>query len=152
VDWKSLNANQVAEWLERLTSDNRSIRLSGYQNLDTKVIDIGSESWESYGPIEELLKTHIPLLITPFLIQLLENPSTQGKETIVLLLTDLANKVYFDIDKLKNEDDRVKASRIFEAVQEGIPIYQNLYETAAEATRKAVIELLRIVGQSPSAP
>jgi hypothetical protein len=120
--------------------------------LDAKVVDIGSQSSDSYGPIEELLRNDIPLLITPFLIQLLEIPSTEGKENILLLLIDLANKVYLDIDNLNSESDRVKASRMFEAVQDGIPIYQKLHETSVEDITKSISELLHILGQSPSAP
>lgn len=150
VDWQALNATHVAMWLIDLASDDRNIRLSAYNNLEAKVIDIGSESWESYGPIEELLTSDVPLLLPQFLIQLLEDTSVQGKENVLMLLTDLANKIYLDIDKLKDEGDRAKAYRIYEAVQIGSPLYQKLYKTSDDKeVKQAASELLHLLGRDP---
>jgi hypothetical protein len=153
VDWQALNASYIARWLADLASDDRSVRLGAYNNLEAKVIDIGSESWESYGPIKELLTTDVPLLLPQFLIQLLEDTSVQGKENILMLLTDLANKIYLDIDKLKSAGDRTKAYRIYEAVQKGIPLYQRLYETSDDKeVKQAASELLHLLGKDSIDP
>lgn len=148
VDWQALNATHVAKWLEDLASENRDVRLNAYNNLEEKVIDVGSESWESYGPIKELLRTDVPLLIPAFLLLLLEDSTLQGKENILMLLTDLTNKIYLNIDKLTIESDRAKAYRIYEAVRKGISVYERLYETSDdEGVKRMASDLLHLLGK-----
>jgi hypothetical protein len=144
IDWEALNAANVPKWLHDLTSDDREVYLNAYHNLDNYVIDIGSQSWESYGPINEILKTDLQLLIVPFLIQLLDNAQLKRKDNILELLYDLANKVYLSVDKLTGAE-REQAIKIYQAVQAGVPRYQNLHvESTDSYLKESASEILNL--------
>jgi hypothetical protein len=146
VDWQALDANHVASWLQDLASNDPSVRLKAFNRLEAEVIDVGSQSWEHYGPIEELLKSNVVVFVPQFLILFLEDTSVQEKENILSLLTDLANKIYLDTGTIKTESDRTKAYRTYEAVLNGTPVYQTLRDTSENiAVQNASAELLRIL-------
>ncbi len=131
IDWKSLNAPLVPKWLRDITSDNREIRGKAFENLDRYVVDIGRTSHEDYGPIEELVRTEVPCMIVPFLLELLEASEIRGKGGIIELLYDLARKVQLDIDKL-NESQRERAIILYQSVQAGLPLYRHFYNNPTE--------------------
>ena len=148
IDWQKVNAAHVAQWLKDLASDDNRMRGNAYNNLDRHVIDPGSQSWEQYGPLSEVLKTKIPFLVVPFLIQLLEVDHITGKNYILELLTDLANKIFLDIDTLPDANDRAEAGNLYHAVREGIPVYRNLYQTPLEPFMKeTAAQLLELCGE-----
>jgi hypothetical protein len=148
IDWQKMDAAHVAQWLKDLASDNNKTRLNAYHNLDRHVIDPGSQSWEQYGPLSEVLKTKIPFLVVPFLIQLLKTDHVARKDNILALLTDLANKIFLDIDTLQDANDRSEAGNLYHAVREGIPVYRQLYETALDPVIKETAELvLKLCGE-----
>jgi hypothetical protein len=148
INWQELNAVNVPNWLQDLTSDDSQIYLNAYRSLDRYVIDIGSDSWDSYGPINEILKTNLQSLIVPFLLQLLDDPQVKRKEDILELLYDLANKVYLSVDKLTG-DEWEKAIKIYEAVRTGTPVYRNLstesFDSLVKQTASHILNFFSLV-------
>jgi hypothetical protein len=149
IDWQEMNATHVAQWLKDLASDDTKTRLNAYHNLDSQVIDPGSQSWEQYGPLSEVLKTQIPFLIVPLLIQALEQDAIIDKGNVLELLADLANKIFLSIDTLSDANDRAKAGNLYYAIREGIPVYRKLYQMSPDTSvRKIASEILKLCGEA----
>ena len=148
IDWQEMNATHVVQWLKDLVSDDNKTRLNAYHNLDSHVIDPGSQSWEQYGPLSEVLKTKIPFLVVPILIQALEEDAVIGKDNILILLTDLANKIFLSIDTLPDANDRTEAGNLYHTIREGVPVYRKLHQTSPDASvKKIASEILKLCGE-----
>jgi hypothetical protein len=141
IDWKAIGEPRVPEWLTGLMRGE----MDTWQQVEYRFTDLGSDSPENYGPLSELLKNDSPILMTPFLINLLTSPECKSKVVILELLLDFAN--YLDlalktpfpgpkrtraeldnISQISPKDDihTLRAKKVFIAVREGIEIYKSL--------------------------
>jgi hypothetical protein len=141
IDWKAVGEPQVPDWLRGLMRGEKAT----WRQLEYRFTEVGSDSPEKYGPISELLKNDAPILMTPFLINLLTSPDCKSKAVIHELLLDFSN--YLDlalkspfprpkwtreeIDKISqiSPDDEIytlRAKKVYLAVREGVAIYKSL--------------------------
>ncbi|MEZ4672577.1 MAG: hypothetical protein R3E39_32150 [Anaerolineae bacterium] len=122
IDWGNFMYPDVPIWVRNLASDDLEARNVAYNNLEKILAYAGSTSWENYGPLSELLKTDMPIVVVPFLITLLNYEGVRDKEYILELLLDIAT--YRTL--IKEDDEEVykdRAHRAYNAVQKGIDIY-----------------------------
>jgi hypothetical protein len=143
IDWKTLRAPEIPKWLRDLASDDRKIQLQAYHNIEDSVVHIGATSWENYGPLSEILKTDIPHLIVPFLIELLEHKEVKNKVWILQLLYDLAWNMRLHINEV-DDPFRTRAHQVYDAVQAGVETYESLLHDRSPDTRGLASDLLSV--------
>jgi hypothetical protein len=144
INWDSLNASAIPNWLTDLASKDEKIRREAYQNLENTVVDIGAESWESHAPLGQVLKTDVPYLIIPFLIELLGHDEVENKERILTLLYDLVSNVYENVDQLE-EPTKERAIKVYSAIRAGLDTYKVLYTTGNLNVRQSAFDVLSYV-------
>jgi hypothetical protein len=144
IDWASLGYPDIPKWLSNLASDDRELRIEAYNSIEDLIANSGSDSWENYGPISVLLRTDIPLYITPFLIELLQTSKTLHKDSILQLIYDLA--MYPRLIKSSNDEVfRSRAESVFEEVKKGVPTYKILLSdtnTSVQQGAQSVLDLI----------
>jgi hypothetical protein len=145
VDWKSLDAEDVPNWLNDLTSQNKDVYRSAFSNLEERVVLLQEDTMD-YGPASELLKTEAPIFIVPFLIQLLQDETVMGKADIIQLLLHLAN--YVDITE-GQEPFRSRAVRVREAVRQGIETYTKLLSHVDPNVKMGALHLSEEIRRQP---
>src|ERR1700754_1660212 len=91
IDWASFGYPEMPNWIRNLASDTSKLRGESYNQIEDLITYAGSQSPENYGTISELLKTEMPIYITPFLIELMGYDKTEQKASILQLIYDLAN-------------------------------------------------------------
>ena len=145
VDWTSFGYPEMSNWIRNMASDNRKLQGESYNQIEDLIANAGSQSPENYGPISELLKTEMPIYITPFLIELLRNEKTEDKASILQLIYDLAN--YPDLIEAPNDTAyKGRAEKVFEAVKKGESTYEILLSdtnVSVQSMAKQVLEQIR---------
>jgi hypothetical protein len=89
IDWQSLNASQMAVWIEDLISTNEAKR----KRAGAKLLEGLGKHAEALGNVEEygkILSSDAPVLVTPFFVDLLTMPEAPAKGTILKILDVLA--------------------------------------------------------------
>ncbi len=146
VDWASLGYPEMPNWIRGMASGDRKTRLEAYGQIKYFIADIGSQSSENYGPISELLKTDMPIHLTPFLIELVQNKNVFDKYLALQALSDLAT--YPDL--IKPTDHAIyktRAASVFEAVKKGVPTYKVLCfdpDKEAQIMAKEVLTIIEL--------
>ncbi|MBA3873444.1 MAG: hypothetical protein H0X30_30295 [Anaerolineae bacterium] len=147
VDWVSLGYPEMPNWIRNLASNTPELRAASYNQIEDLIANAGSQSPENYGPISELLKTEMPIYITPFLIELLDYEKIEDKASILQLIYDLAN--YQDlVTSIDGEVYKARAKRVFEALRQGEPTYKMLLSDANASVRNMAKQVLSSIGLS----
>lgn len=128
VDWKQLQARQIPTYLRQFLSEDRLVRR------------------RAAGHIEEILKSHIIMddfggdgeklyksdyevacQLVPFLIELLANPTTADKGTILGLLIIIANYREYSKQCRDGESWRMEvSSRMIQQIRSGRDVYREI--------------------------
>jgi hypothetical protein len=165
IDWKGLGEPLVPEWLRELARGDND----AFKHLEDRFVYLGSQSWENYGSASELLQNDAPVLIVPFLIELLGNQQydSDRKPFILELLLDLLSYIdlhhsstFFyqkrtreDVEKITpimpedNEYTR-RAEKVFIAVQTGVETYRSLLHGHSPSIGMGAASLLEALGES----
>src|SRR5438876_12072926 len=92
VDWTSLGAPEIPNWLRGLASEDRLTRNTSLGKLYSCLAINESTNYalrNSYD-FKYALRNNLPLLVTPFLTELLTSETVQAKYEILELLSSLA--------------------------------------------------------------
>jgi hypothetical protein len=162
IDWKAIGEPRVPDWLTGLMRGE----MDSWQQLEYRFTELGSDSPENYGPLSELLKNDSPILMTPFLINLLTSPDCKSKAVILQLLRDFSNyldlalKTPFprpkwtreEIDKISQispDDDlyTLRAKKVLAAVRMGIGVYKSLLHHHGPRVGMGAAYLLEALGE-----
>jgi hypothetical protein len=162
IDWKDLGEPRIPEWLRGLAQNNTEA--SG--QLEDRFVYLGSETWENYGPASELLKNDVPVLIVPFLIELLGNEECNQKAFILALLLDLLSYINLnhasaflyrrrtpeEVSKIleSSPDDDLyilRGKKVFAAVYEGREVYKSFLHGHSPAIGMEAASLLEALGE-----
>lgn len=138
IDWVSMSESQMPQWVRALASNDKNERLKAYNNLEHRLTLLGSESWESYGPLELLMKNDAPLLIVPFFVELLQRPDLESKVDILQLLCDLANYVTLEASTAY----KIRVWQVFDSVNQGKDVYMGLADDSNPTVSTAAVFLL----------
>ena len=139
IDWKGIGEPKVPEWLRGIAQGDAD----ALDKFRDHFFNLGQDIPENYGPPSELLKNDAPILIVPFLIELLRCEACKRKTWIFNLLLDfdavvdltdatalISNKMSRDDASLilqdLPEDDiyTTRARQLFRAVYEGRELYK----------------------------
>lgn len=144
IDWVSLGAADVPKWLYELASPDFAVRTKAYNQLEQKIAYQGSTSWENYGPPSELLNNEFPLLVTPFLIELVSSDNIKNKDGLLELLQDLAT-----YQELASEEPyKTRSTEVFNAVRKGVQVYQSLLKHESPVVKMCAAQLLEVLGEA----
>jgi acyl-CoA dehydrogenase len=151
VDWGY--DTKIPDWIHGLASDNEHIRQSSVTNLSGHVTHWPGFD-KSYGTPDQFksaLYNNTPYLVVPFLIELLKDEATQGKEDILEILHNLAcyigaAEIYTKPNLQEDEIYRRRARQIFDAVYAGIDTYKALFNDNAPKIKQAALDILYILG------
>jgi hypothetical protein len=95
IDWNSVNLKEAPEWIRALTSQKQQEFDQAYQKIDAEIIQ-GKYDFEDvelgYG-ISKTLGSDGPLLVLPFLLELLMYETVLGKNNILSLLCTMVDYI-----------------------------------------------------------
>jgi hypothetical protein len=139
IDWKSRNASEVPVWLHQLCSSDLSVAYDAWDRLDGYIVKVSNQDHRHGNGISRILNTDVPLLIVPFLIEILDSNIKIGKTDILTLLIGLSSYEY-----MNDEGDAYseRARQIFDAVWEGHPLYLSLLRYPESQVRLEAVLLL----------
>jgi hypothetical protein len=134
IDWQSLNASKLPDWIVGLTSPDKDIYSRSYGNLQRYLwhhVDAPSQ-------YEIVLATDAPVLATPFFVELLNHPQTR-KGSILYLLEILSR--YSGEDELK-EPYSIRANQIYQVLLSHFDLYVPFLDSENSNERVHTIYLL----------
>gem|GEM_PF-2615138 len=139
IDWDSRNATRVPIWLQELDSPKETKRIMAWENLESEVIKINDQDYDSGKRISNILNTDTPLLIVPFLIGLLKTGTNVNKSRIVGMLLSMMGYV-----EMRDEGDSYKslAWQIYEEIWQGLDMYLKLIFDSDKYIRSGIVSLL----------
>jgi hypothetical protein len=138
IDWKSVNASKMVEWIIGLTSPIESERL----RAGWKLLEYFRQHAAALGLPEEykkLLSTDAAVLATPFFIELLQSTDLPNKSTIIKILDVLAS--YREQEGLENIH-RERAEKIYQYLLKEFDFYPPFLESDDSKTRIQIMYLL----------
>ena len=119
IDWQSLNASQMAIWIEDLISTNEAKR----KRAGAKLLEGLGEHAEALGNVEEygeILSSNAPILATPFFVELLTMPEAPAKGIILNILGVLAG---YKIKKGLGSIHISRAEEIYRIILQSFDLY-----------------------------
>jgi hypothetical protein len=133
VDWKKYQYGQkIPDLLIKLISDDWNTRQNAWSSLSNLL----ESTYEKNG-------SEFPLVVIPFLIEILKSPNVPDRAIITDLLIFLSS--YSEIETLE-EPYKTEALRLKQAICEGGDIYQSLVE---DESIKEDIDFLLSACQNP---
>lgn len=139
IDWASRNAQKVPIWLQQLASDEKDLARNAYEHLSRDIIKLVREDYDDGTGISDILETDTPLLIVPFLVEILTMEKVANKAHILGMLTLMTGYVELDFEGKLFEE---RAQRIHEAIWDGYEIYLNLLDHSESSVRSQVVSLI----------
>lgn len=141
IDWNSLGHPKVPEFLRQLASNNRRDQVEATDRLEAEVI-LGGKDWQSFDlgvGISVALRNDTPLLLVPFLLELLSLNTSDNKPDILYLLSRMLfyNNMMDEGDVYKERSEKVRT-----AIWEGRLIFADLLSSQNIATRKSALSVL----------
>ena len=144
IDWHKYQQGtkpvDIPRLLRNFVSGRNQTRISSFRILEEQVTH--SHIYHGGGSVTDALRTELPILIVPFLIELLGYAHVQGKDLLLLLLEDIAHYVDFEPE----EPYRARAQQAYEAVCEGFDTYVSLLGDQSSKVRIGAIGLLYTCG------
>lgn len=134
IDWQSMGASRIPQWIRDLVSENSDIRIHAGWKLQ-EYLHYYVESIQDYY---DALATDAPVLITPFLIEILQH-DLSDKEGILYLLDILAH--YHLVDELRNPY-KLRANQIYQQLLPHFELFLPFLENPDAATRTQTTYLL----------
>ena len=140
INWKSYGAEYMPDLIRKITSSDRRVSLDAYNALELIFHPLPTGVWEEMDDIaiQMLLKTGLPLLVVPFLIELVQSEAITQRENILQLLADISRYREY----VENEVDWERAIQSFEAVKVGMPIYQRLLNDPDSPVKRMASEVI----------
>lgn len=132
INWKEFDAEELPNWLRALRSDDFDIRLTAGFKLSQYFCE-HSHSLNVISEIEDRLSTDVPVLATPFILELLEVDDIDNKKILFDILYTVSD--YYLVDKLTGEK-RQRAEAIHQIILEKLKLllvllhYDDLSERA----------------------
>jgi hypothetical protein len=131
IDWKKYQyGRNIPDLLTKIVSDDWSTRQNAWSSLN----NVLESTYEKLG-------SEVPLLVIPFLIEILKSPNIPDRSIMTDLLIFLAS--YSEIGTL-NEPYKTEALRLKQAVCEGASVYQSLIDD--ESIKEDIDYLLTTCG------
>ncbi|MEQ8671934.1 MAG: hypothetical protein RLP44_31510 [Aggregatilineales bacterium] len=146
IDWNRVGNPDIPRWLEGLTSVDLNIWGRAVHRL---AVDVVMEDEVSDGNLRPTtaLSSDLPILIIPFLIELLESSLIQSRASILSLLDSLAMyHVRFKDAEGKvglEKEHLLRASQIFELIRAEAGTYRKLARDENLKVREFTLSLLR---------
>ncbi|MBZ0290947.1 MAG: hypothetical protein K8L99_00115 [Anaerolineae bacterium] len=137
IDWNKLGKPDIPNWLRNLASVDKLQRFDAFENLESEIIQV--RVFDNEEMLSNVLINNIPLLIVPFLIELVSHDTVKGKHLILYLLEELAS--YIELDE-SDPDVQHKARQIREAVCTKVNAYTPLLRSSEKDVRLASVVLL----------
>src|SRR5262245_55342102 len=125
INWQSLNAAQMPQWIIGLTSTDKGDRIRAGASL----LKYFREHARALGVPEEykeVLSTDAPVLVIPFLFELLSSSEVQDKGKILHILTVLAG--YRNISGLEGVH-QARAKNIYQLLLEKFDMFSPFLES-----------------------
>lgn len=139
IDWEIRNASDVPHWLRQLcSSDLESARRAGQHIADDVIKIWHQDHWHDDG-ISRILDTDVPLLIVPFLIEVLDIDTKINKTSILTLLIGLSDYEYMHYE---GDVYAKRAHQVHEAVWNGHLVYLKLLKHPEDRVRLETVGLL----------
>ncbi len=129
IDWQSLGSPNIPRWLEGLTSVDMNIWSRAVYRIAVDVI-MEDEVYDGNLRPTMALSSDLPVLIIPFLIELLQSSAIQSRASILSLLDSLTMyHIRFKDDEGKlglEKEHLLRASKIFELIRAEAKTYRKL--------------------------
>lgn len=139
IDWASRNAVDVPTWIQQLASGNKELARNAYEHLSHEVIQLLKEDFDDGKGISIILKTDTPLLIVPFLVEVLAMATSYNKTRILGMLTLMTGYIELDFEGKEFEE---RAYQIYKAIWAGNENYLELLEYPDSSVRSQAVSLL----------
>lgn len=146
IDWTSRNAEQVPAWILGLASDDKQTRQRSFNNFEEYVV-FGNRSFEEVNlmwGLSNIFQTDVPILVVPFLIELLDNEQVPEKDNILYFLHRMALYVEFHYE---GDLYLERARQVRLAIWEGLDTYLKLLKHPDPMVRIVTIELLTLYSE-----
>jgi hypothetical protein len=148
IDWKTYKAAQIPDWIRTLLiSEDRDDWQEAFTNL-SRCVNPGSEADPNYGNPESFraaVESDLPYLVVPFLIELLAPNLVLYPSKILRLLFELTmykESAQVFATALEDEFYRLQADKIYQAIRQGIPVYQISLQSKFWTVSSAAQDLL----------
>lgn len=138
VDWKKFRAEKVRETLSNLISDDDATRHEAFLYLEERFVYTEGSPID-YGPVGKILKDDLPILIIPFLIQVVRQESVKDKSGILQLLCHFS---YFIHIADLQEPYKSRAENLLHAVKSHHAVYERLKHDSHFGTSWVAHDLL----------
>lgn len=124
INWNDKSFPDVPVWLNDLLSDKETKQTVAYENLKERVIqgDVSEVNFDLGYHIEQVLRTDAPDVITPILIEML-NESDLPETGLINVLGLLCRQVMYVEFRFSNEQFKRRASAIYEKIWDARNVY-----------------------------
>jgi len=139
IDWKSRHAELVPDWIRQLASSEQTVWTSAADNLDEKVVKINHQDHDTGKGISRILNTDLPILIIPFLIEILDSGTSEAKVAILEMLTAMSRYKRLEFE---GEEYHNRMLKVREEIWTGFDVYKQLLESLNHDERKQAFTLL----------
>jgi len=141
IDWDSLGYPQVPELLQQLASNERRLQVEASERLEAEVL-LGGKNWQDFDlgkGISVALRNDAPLLLVPFLLNLLRSDSISNKSEILYLLSTM---LFYN--EMRDEGDiyKQRSAKIRTAIWEGRLTIADLLSSQDIRTRVNALTVL----------
>jgi hypothetical protein len=141
IDWESLGYPQAPELVRQLASNDTRKQVEASERLETEVV-LGGYNWQSFdlgAGISVALRNDAPLLLVPYLFELLKADSIDNKPNIMYLLERM---LFYNQMIDEGEIYKQRAEKIRTAIWEGRLIYIDLLSSQDLTTREHALTIL----------
>lgn len=156
IDWDELGAPEIPDLLLQLTGDDETAIREAIGLLADKVAPLMLLSgYGQYTDLIKLMETELPHIVTPFLIEILQQTNNMSvKLGLLEILHNECNYVNAVATELGVLPDREVyeqwAHGLWNEVNKGLPIYQNLRLDSVPALAQAAEDLLQNLHRTQS--
>jgi len=140
IDWKSYNAEYIPDLTRGLASPEVEIQLDAELKLWWILAPMPHGVWEELdaAAVQKLLETELPIVVIPFLMELLQTEEAVRKDMVLQLVVFMSRYREYVEDEAHWE----LAMRCFEALKIGMPIYQRLLNDANPHVKALALEVI----------
>lgn len=139
INWKEEGNEEIPKYLQLLLSQMQNERAIAHNYLEENVIKISNQNYDEGHGISELLENNIPILIVPFLLEVITTEQLQDKARVLDKLIGLA---LYKTMKYEGDEYENKASLLDGKIFKETKLFLELVEDSDATVRSSAFSLL----------
>ena len=141
IDWRIYGHEPIEQWLLDLLSSEQAVRFRAGEQIDFGIINYGQDSPENDAPLTQVLRSELPTLIIPILLEMIRTESTAQQIMLLDWLESLTGNLDRHLAELE-EPYLLRAKKLVAALYKGSTLYTQLLNDSHPAVSGYADELL----------